>query len=97
MLAESVLSYPDVAFDETSKRLFVSRGSTNEVLVFDVNGTLLGSITPDAPFVLNVPSSLAIKRGPGGNSLVILNTGSDVPQTGEPSIAVVSTTAKPKK
>jgi DNA-binding beta-propeller fold protein YncE len=83
-------TYPDIAFDESTRRVYVSSGKTNEILVFNTEGQLLDSIKPEPPYELNNPSSLAIVKGKPGNQLVVVNTGGDDPKIGNPSIAFLS-------
>ena len=82
-------TFPDIAFDGITKRLYVSSGKTTEILVFDVEGRSIPSVKPVAPYVLNNPSSLFITNGPNGNRLLVLNSGSDIPITGNPSVAII--------
>ena len=84
---KNVPTFPDVAYDDGSKRVFVSSGTTTEIRVYDLEGRFIESSVPPLPDILNNPSSLAFTHGPYGRRLIILNTGSDLPETGEPSFA----------
>ena len=91
---------PDVAFDPDTKLVYVSNGSTKEVLVFDMDGTFVDTLKPEAPSEFNNPSSLAISKTPKGKRMHVLNTGSDIIATGDPSVSIMDlgskTAAKPK-
>jgi tripartite motif-containing protein 71 len=70
---KSTGNFPDVAFDDKSGRVFVTSGTTNEVLVFDINGKPLGPLTTNEK--LENPSSLTIINAGGKRWLIVLNTG----------------------
>ncbi len=95
--ARNIPTFPDVAYDVQSKQVFVSSGSTNEIRVYDIDGKFIETVQPRAPAGLNNPSSLQITHGPYGNRLIVLNTGSDNPVTGKPSVAVIEIRKVPAK
>jgi DNA-binding beta-propeller fold protein YncE len=82
-------TFPDVAYDEDSKQVFVSSGKTNEVLVYDIEGQFLSSIKPQPPSGLRSPSSLEITKGPKGNRLVVLNISNNIASVGNPGIVMI--------
>ncbi|MEQ1645166.1 MAG: NHL repeat-containing protein, partial [Pyrinomonadaceae bacterium] len=86
---KNVPTFPDVAYDAATGRVYVSSGQTTEIRVYDEKGTYLESVVPQEPAVINNPSSLLITSGAYGKRLVILNTGSDLPVTGDASIATI--------
>ena len=94
---KNVPTFPDVAYDAASGRVYVSSGETTEVRVYDENGIYIESVVPREPAVLNNPSSLVITSGPNGNRLTVLNTGSDLPVTGVASIATIDIGKAPAK
>lgn len=79
-----VWNYADVAYEERSKRLYVTNGWRKEVLVLDLSGNILGSLKPPLPDELNNASSLALSN----NLLYVLNTGSDAFDAGDPKVTV---------
>ena len=79
--------FPDVAFDKDSRRVYVTSGWSNEVLVFDENGQLLDSMKAGPTTNLDNPSSLVISRTATGKRLYVLNTGNVAAETGGSSIA----------
>jgi DNA-binding beta-propeller fold protein YncE len=68
--------YPDAAFDPKTKRLCVTSGWTNEVLVFDVDGNRSDSLKVAESATLDNPSSLALQITGSRSRLYVLNTGS---------------------
>jgi tripartite motif-containing protein 71 len=52
--------FEDLAIDSQTGRLYASSAHLNRVLVFDLNGTRLGSLTPKPPDKLDAPSGLAL-------------------------------------
>lgn len=79
---------PDVTVDEQARLIYVTSGWTGEVLVYDMDGNPVKSFKPAPPEGLNNASSLALSNTKTGKRLYVLNTGSDVVETGSPSISV---------
>jgi len=52
--------FEDLAIDSQAGRLYASSVHLNRVLVFDLNGTRLGSLMPKPPDKLDGPSGLAL-------------------------------------
>ena len=52
--------YEDLAIDSRAGRLYASSAHLNSVLIFDLNGTRLGSLVPKPPDKLDKPSALAL-------------------------------------
>jgi len=61
--------FEDLAIDSKAGRLYASSAHTDAVLIFDLNGTRLGSLTPKAPDRLQGPSALALAN----RKLYVLN------------------------
>jgi DNA-binding beta-propeller fold protein YncE len=61
--------FEDLAIDSKIGRLYASSAHTDAVLIFDLNGTRLGSLTPKAPDRLEGPSALALTN----RKLYVLN------------------------
>jgi DNA-binding beta-propeller fold protein YncE len=59
----------DLAIDSQDGRLYASSASMSAILVFDLNGDRIGSLTPKPPERLEGPSALALANG----KLYILN------------------------
>ena len=55
--------YEDLAIDSNAGRLYASSANMREVLIFDLNGTRLGSLTPRPPERIEAPSALALANG----------------------------------
>ena len=53
--------FEDLAIDSETGRLYASSVHMNAVLIFDLNGTRIGTLTPKRPEQLNGPSALALK------------------------------------
>ncbi len=85
--------FPDVVFDEVNKRVYVSDGKSNQILVFDVDGNPLPPLTTSQGDVLNNPSAMVIVESGKQRRLFILNTGSAKVST----IELDSKKAEPKK
>ena len=52
--------FEDLAIDSKTGRLYASSANMDAVLVFDLNGTRIGSLTPKPPDRLEGPSALAL-------------------------------------
>jgi len=65
--------FEDLAIDAKRGRVYASSANMNAVLVFDLNGTNVGSITPKPPDKLVGPSALAL----GNGKLYVLNMASN--------------------
>jgi len=61
--------FEDLAIDSKAGRLYASSANLNVVLIFDLNGARLGSLTPKAPDRLEGPSALALAN----RKLYVLN------------------------
>ena len=68
--------YPDVAFDEKTKTVYVSSGKTNEILAFDLEGNPLEGVKPEGDDKLENPTSIAVAEVNKKRWLFVLNTGS---------------------
>ena len=79
-----VWNYADVAYNERTKRLYVTNGWKKEVLVLDLSGNILDSLKPPLLDELNNASSLVLSN----DRLYVLNTGSDAFDVGEPKVNV---------
>lgn len=69
-------NYPDAAYDEAKKLLYVTSGRTNEVIVFDGEGRQVESLRVAGDVAFSNPSSLIIQTEGKARRLLILNTGS---------------------
>ncbi|MEQ1606648.1 MAG: NHL repeat-containing protein [Pyrinomonadaceae bacterium] len=71
-----VWHYPDIAYDDRSKRLYVSNGWKNEILIYDLNGNPPdGTIKPVAEQQFNNASAMCILETGKRRRLLVLNTG----------------------
>jgi len=61
--------FEDLAIDSDRNRLYASSANMDAVLMFDLNGTKLGSLKPKAPDRLEGPSALALAN----RKLYVLN------------------------
>ena len=61
--------FEDLAIDSKVGRLYASSAHTDAVLIFDLNGTRLGGLTPKPPYRLQGPSALALAN----RKLYVLN------------------------
>ena len=61
--------FEDLAIDSKNGRLYASSANINAVLIFDLNGNRIRSLTPKPPDVLDGPSALALANG----KLYVLN------------------------
>ena len=61
--------FEDLAIDSQTGRLYASSTHVDAVLVFDLNGNKMGSLTPKLPDKLEAPSALALS----GRKLYVLN------------------------
>lgn len=70
-----VWNYPDIAFDEQAKRLYVTNGWKNEIVAFDVDGNPVdfGIVTDNADRLDN-PTSLSVTEANKKRRLLVLNT-----------------------
>ena len=69
-------NYPDVAYDENKKLIYVSSGKTNEVLVFDAEGRQVDSLKVAGESTFSNPSSVVIQAEGKSRRLLIMNTAS---------------------
>ena len=53
------VGFEDLAIDSKARRLYASSANTNSVLIFDLNGNEIGTVTPKPPDTLEGPSALA--------------------------------------
>ncbi len=68
--------YPDVLFDEVTKKVYVSNGWKKEILAFDLEGNLTESgLSPITTDELNLPSALSVWQSNKRRMLLVLNTG----------------------
>ena len=61
--------FEDLAIDSSNGRLYASSANINAVLIFDLNGNRIGTLTPKPPDALDGPSALALANG----KLYVLN------------------------
>jgi len=61
--------FEDLAIDSQTGRLYASSANMNVVLIFDLNGTRVGSLTAKLPERLERPSALVL----GDRKLYVLN------------------------
>ena len=61
--------FEDLAIDSSNGRLYASSANMNAVLIFDLNGNRIRSLTPKPPDALDGPSALALANG----KLYVLN------------------------
>lgn len=54
------VGFEDVAIDSKTKRLYASSSNIGAVLIFDLNGTRIGTLSPKPPGKLEGPSALAV-------------------------------------
>ena len=66
------LGYEDLAIDSQTGRLYASSAHVNSILVFDLQGNRVGTLTPAPPDKLEGPSALALSN----DKLLVLNTAS---------------------
>ncbi|PYK09829.1 MAG: hypothetical protein DME61_05340 [Verrucomicrobia bacterium] len=66
------LGFEDLAIDPDTGRLYASSAHMNSILVFDLEGNGIGTLTPVPPDKLEGPSALALAN----NKLFVLNTAS---------------------
>jgi len=67
--------YPDVAFDEATKIVYVSSGKTNEILAFDLEGNPQQGFKPEGDDKLENPTSITVAEINKKRWLYVLNTG----------------------
>jgi sugar lactone lactonase YvrE len=65
--------FEDLAIDSQRGRLYASSANMNVVLIFDLNGTRVGNLTPKPPDKLEGPSALALSN----RKLYVLNMAGD--------------------
>ncbi len=63
------LGFEDLAIDSQRGRLYASSAHTNTILVFDLQGDRIGTLTPKPPDKLEGPSALALSN----RKLYVLN------------------------
>ena len=63
------VGFEDLAIDSKARRLYASSANTNSVLIFDLNGNEIGTVTPKPPDTLEGPSALALAN----RKLYVLN------------------------
>ena len=74
---ESTDQFPDLAYDDGSKQLYITSGKTNQLLSFDTNGKPLdGKLKPIGDASLKNPSSVIISTVGTSKRLYVLNTSS---------------------
>jgi DNA-binding beta-propeller fold protein YncE len=66
------IGFEDLAVDPDRGRLYASSAHMSTILVFDLQGNRLGTVTPAPPDKLEGPSALALAK----DKLFVLNTGS---------------------
>jgi len=73
-----VWHYPDIAYDDQTKRLYVTNGWKKEILLFDVNGNPVeDTIRPEGQIEMNNPSSIDIAGTGKTRHILVVNTGSN--------------------
>ena len=60
---QNIWPFQDIVIDSKEGRLLTSSVATNEVLVFDLDGTKIGSLKPKPPDKLEGASALALRDG----------------------------------
>jgi DNA-binding beta-propeller fold protein YncE len=63
--------FEDLAIDSQRGRVYASSANMNTILVFDLQGNRIGTLTPAPPDKLNSPSALALTK----DKLFVLNAG----------------------
>ena len=66
------VGFEDLAIDSQAGRLYASSAQMSVILVFDLHGNRLGTVTPTPPDKLDGPSALALAK----DKLLVLNNGS---------------------
>ena len=66
------VGFEDLAIDSQAGRLYASSAQMSVILVFDLHGNRLGTVTPTPPDKLDGPSALALAK----DKLFVLNSGS---------------------
>ena len=66
------LGYEDLVIDSQRGRLYASSAHMNIILVFDLQGNKIGTLTPQPPDKLEGPSALALTK----DKLLVLNAAS---------------------
>ncbi len=85
--------YPDIVYDDVTKRVYVSDGKSNQILVFDEAGTPLPPLTGENGEKFDNPSAMAIVETGKQRRLFVLNTGGGKIST----ITLEGKKAEPKK
>ena len=67
--------YPDVAYDEQTKTIYVSGAKSNKILAFDLNGNPREGFDPQGDDKLDNPLSMAILETKNKRWLIVLHTG----------------------
>jgi DNA-binding beta-propeller fold protein YncE len=91
----TALSRPDILYDSENKRAYVTNTKDKAVLVFDAEGNAVEPIKPEPPAELNNPSALVLSTAGGLKHLLVLNTGGDLPGSGEPSVSTILVPSSP--
>lgn len=68
--------FPDVAFDEQTKTVYVTSPKTNEVLAFDENGSTMAGFNSQGDEKMDNPSSMTILEANKKRWLLVVNSGS---------------------
>ena len=84
--------YPDVAFEEERGRLYVTCGRTREILVFAADGRYVNRIRPDPQAELKSLSSAVIAGSARGKHLIVVSSGSDAHENGDPAVVAFELT-----
>jgi DNA-binding beta-propeller fold protein YncE len=66
------VGYEDLVVDSETGRLYASSAHMSTILIFDLQGNRLGTLTPTPPDKLDGPSALALAK----DKLFVLNTAS---------------------
>ena len=67
--------FPDIVYDEVTKRVYVSDGKSNQILAFDEAGTPLPALIGENGEKFDNPSAMEIVETGKQRRLFILNTG----------------------
>lgn len=73
--ARDAWHYPDVVYDESAKKLYITNGWTSEVAAYDLEGQIVTStFKPEANDKLDNPSSIVISEADKKRRVLVLNT-----------------------